>query len=123
MQTSMGQAATTLTGLLDMHEEQMDGDSEGLVENHLLQARKTLIEAVQTGGDCTAPLNQLLQLKCPISMKYAQLNVRQLLKDNNEVCALGLLAGWLLFFNFSKSNAALSPKRCWWGLRSKGGNL
>ena len=95
MQTSMGQAATTLTGLLDMHEEQMDGDSEGLVENHLLQARKTLIEAVRTGGDCTAPLNQLLQLKCPISMKYAQLNVRQLLKDNDEVCVLGLLAGWL----------------------------
>lgn len=92
MQTSMGQTATTLTGLLEMYDDQVDGDSEELVETQLLQARKKLIEAVRTAGDCTAPLNRLLELKCPISMKYAQLNVRQLLKDNNEVNVLGNLS-------------------------------
>ena len=88
MQTSMGQAASTLSGFLDeMSGEQTDGDTEELIETQLLQARKDLIDAVRTAGDYSAPLNKLLQLKCPISMKYAQLNVRQLLKDNNEVCA------------------------------------
>ena len=84
MQASMGPAASTLNSFLDMYDPTNMG-SEELVEAHLLQARKDLIRAVRSSGDCTTLVEQLVHLKCPVSMKYAQLNVGQLLRDNNRV--------------------------------------
>lgn len=85
MQTSMGQAASSLSSLLDMPSEVTDGDREKNLEKSLLQARKELTDAVSSAGDHGPAVTKLLHLQCPIALKYAQLSVGQMLKENCEV--------------------------------------
>lgn len=87
MQTSMGQAATMFSSLDDLYGESADDGDEEPIEAQLLQGRKELLEAVRASAECLAPANKLVQLKCPFTLKYSQLNIRDMLKDNSNSLA------------------------------------
>ncbi|KAL8619465.1 hypothetical protein ACOMHN_011816 [Nucella lapillus] len=83
MQSQMGQGDSTLGSVLADYSLDAGGGGD-LMEAHLLQGRQDLILSVRAAVDTSQPLRTLLDLKCPVSMKYAQLNVPQLLRANGQ---------------------------------------
>ena len=78
----MGQTLAPMLEEID----RMDFDGDKNTDSKLLQFRQQLLSAIQANEDCTPILNELISLNCPSVMKYATINMHNLLLENNQVC-------------------------------------
>ncbi|XP_067651043.1 E3 ubiquitin-protein ligase RNF31-like isoform X2 [Haliotis asinina] len=77
----MGQTTSSLFNSMDQANYDQ-GPRE--LDAQLLHHRHCLVSAIKNASDCSCPLMELVYLKCPVAMKYAVLNVTNILKENNQ---------------------------------------
>ncbi|KAK6178263.1 hypothetical protein SNE40_013069 [Patella caerulea] len=77
----MGQATSN-----QVHNNPEGGDEEvAAIDSRLLEFRHNFMKAVQKGEEYTHFVKSLISLPCPVSLKYAVLNVKHILEQNNQV--------------------------------------